>query len=400
MALDKSRLGGVSTDTALSADLFSVVPTAYSEALGDSLGDAAAQLEALLGRLDALDAQMRHRPPRTADATAAYAAQLAALRETMRQAADALRDMQATAPLVQAIDAQAQRTRAASEAALRQDMDELRQAGNQLLRQPVATARRQEVDREVSQGALRRAAQRLIIEQNATGLQAHLDAEKAAAAAGLNLSGGQLRAVRQQAHRVERTLADDPVLTPTKSKSLQQGYGEMLRAMGKDKSPGHQPLDTLDVEALIQLVLHQAYQASSDDLRSHALRLDYCTSLKNTLRDELAVARRFLSDNVEGSELKRPYGRKRFSTLAVVGPDGKMSVRPGQPDGDAKDVKQLEDYIKGLESQLATVGEDSQMAQLKLQAMVQRQQQTLQSLSNLTKSFHETHMSIIRKIGN
>ena len=41
-----------------------------------------------------------------------------------------------------------------------------------------------------------------------------------------------------------------------------------------------------------------------------------------------------------------------------------------------------------------------QISQLELQNMMQRQQQVMNVLSNLSKTLHETSMAIIRKIGN
>jgi len=55
--------------------------------------------------------------------------------------------------------------------------------------------------------------------------------------------------------------------------------------------------------------------------------------------------------------------------------------------------------IKSMEVALATVGEDAQLANIDLQNQLQKQQQTLQTLSNVSKMLHDTAMAIIRKIG-
>jgi hypothetical protein len=52
-----------------------------------------------------------------------------------------------------------------------------------------------------------------------------------------------------------------------------------------------------------------------------------------------------------------------------------------------------------LEEQLQSTGEDAQMANIDLQNSLQKQQQTLQTLSDVSKAAHDTAMSIIRKIG-
>ena len=44
-------------------------------------------------------------------------------------------------------------------------------------------------------------------------------------------------------------------------------------------------------------------------------------------------------------------------------------------------------------------GDDAQLANVDLQNMLQKQQQTLQTMSNISKSLHDTAMSVIRKMG-
>jgi len=63
-------------------------------------------------------------------------------------------------------------------------------------------------------------------------------------------------------------------------------------------------------------------------------------------------------------------------------------------------VAELDDEIGKLEDLLNSVGENAQMANLELQNALQKQQQTLQMISNISKVLHDTAMSIIRKIGS
>lgn len=67
-----------------------------------------------------------------------------------------------------------------------------------------------------------------------------------------------------------------------------------------------------------------------------------------------------------------------------------------------KDVStkaQLDGYIQNLEDKLSSVGDDAQMANVDLQNMLQKQQQSLQMLSTIEKALHDTAMSVIRKMG-
>jgi hypothetical protein len=186
-----------------------------------------------------------------------------------------------------------------------------------------------------------------------------------------------------------------PKALEQKTAGVQGRFGNYIAKISNDA--------TIDVNALIQWVMREAYMANGEDLKFYAHKVKFYTDMKKVLRQELQVARRFLSDNIKRSDptkLTRPLHKKRFSTVPDTSEGGIPTPKEPEDDGLAVDVKGLEDYIKDLDNQLNTVGDDSQMAQLELQDMTQRQQKTLQTLSNLAKVFHETSMAIIRKIGN
>lgn len=69
------------------------------------------------------------------------------------------------------------------------------------------------------------------------------------------------------------------------------------------------------------------------------------------------------------------------------------------PDLDSASKEQLENYIADLKQQLSTVGDDAQLANIDLQNSLQKQQQTIQTMSNVSRMLHDTAMAIIRKIG-
>ena len=58
-----------------------------------------------------------------------------------------------------------------------------------------------------------------------------------------------------------------------------------------------------------------------------------------------------------------------------------------------------EAQIKDLEEKLNAVGDDAQLANVDMQDWLQKEQQTLQMLSNVSKMMFDTAMAIIRKIG-
>jgi hypothetical protein len=55
--------------------------------------------------------------------------------------------------------------------------------------------------------------------------------------------------------------------------------------------------------------------------------------------------------------------------------------------------------LERLEGELNSVGDDAQLANTDLQNILQKQQQTLQMMSNISKMLCDTAMAVIRKIG-
>jgi len=55
--------------------------------------------------------------------------------------------------------------------------------------------------------------------------------------------------------------------------------------------------------------------------------------------------------------------------------------------------------VIGLEEKLAAAGNDVQLANIELQNALQKQQQLVQLISNVSKILNDTAMAVIRKIG-
>jgi chromosome segregation ATPase len=55
--------------------------------------------------------------------------------------------------------------------------------------------------------------------------------------------------------------------------------------------------------------------------------------------------------------------------------------------------------LRELAAELSSTRDDAQLAQVDLQNVLQRQQQTLQMMSNIFKKLNDTEMSVIRKMG-
>jgi hypothetical protein len=62
-------------------------------------------------------------------------------------------------------------------------------------------------------------------------------------------------------------------------------------------------------------------------------------------------------------------------------------------------AEEIRSHVKDLAEPLSTIGDDAQLANIDLQNMLQKQQQTIQMLSNISKILHDTALAVIRKIG-
>ena len=111
---------------------------------------------------------------------------------------------------------------------------------------------------------------------------------------------------------------------------------------------------------------------------------------------------------VEGKLLLKGEGREFYLMDGVYRRDDgeTITVRGHRivtvltvPDLDSASKEELENYIADLEEQLSTVGDDAQLANIDLQNILQKQQQTLQTMSNVSKMLHDTAIAIIRKMG-
>ncbi len=129
-----------------------------------------------------------------------------------------------------------------------------------------------------------------------------------------------------------------------------------------------------------QVLLEQMRTASAD-----------LTALAD--QNERPKMRRRSAERAAGKprEYKRSAERLRHKERAVAHRESIEKIRAVAKNIDAEIVK--------WEQKLSSAGDDAQLANIDLQNMLQKQQQTLQTISNVSKMLHDTAMAIIRKIG-
>jgi hypothetical protein len=142
-----------------------------------------------------------------------------------------------------------------------------------------------------------------------------------------------------------------------------------------------------DPTALVMWVLREAYREQTVDLRHYAEKVRYLNTMKSLIRDELVRARSVLAS-------------ERSERIAYV-PDPRLRPPPlsGTPrTATLTTAAEVREAIAQWEEDLNTIGDDSQLANVDLQNTLQKQQQMLQMLSNISKQLHDTAMSVIRNM--
>ncbi len=199
--------------------------------------------------------------------------------------------------------------------------------------------------------------------------------------------------------------------------ALANGTSSNANIQGRwaDFVSGLQVNGTEDVNALVQQVLREAYLSSTQDLNFYAQKVQFYNDLKKQIRNDITEMRKILSahageeDNAQidlsaelvnngqdPDELLFPWS----GTPAIDTQTGQfVAVRELDQGLDDPTTKEgLSNYIDDLEQKLNSVGDDAQLANVDLQNMLQKQQQTLQMMSNISKMLHDTALAVLRKI--
>ena len=156
----------------------------------------------------------------------------------------------------------------------------------------------------------------------------------------------------------------------------------------------------VDVNALVQWVLREAYMENTKDLHFYAQKVQYFNEVKKALREELTRARDTLTANAGNEDTDALVAGHFVGNDVNTEAFGEIEDIVSQGTGTVVTTKaELDTYIQKMEETLNSVGDDAQLANVDLQNMLQKQQQTLQMQSNISKMLHDTAMAVIRKIG-
>jgi hypothetical protein len=137
-----------------------------------------------------------------------------------------------------------------------------------------------------------------------------------------------------------------------------------------------------DIDALVQIVVQEASRQAQEDLKAIMAKVKAANDAKQAAERELG--------RVREAEAALARGQRALPFKASGVLPGIVTVAT---------AADLAAYRKRLEDKLKTTGDDAQLANLDLQNILQKQQQTMQMMSNISKQLHDTAMAIIKKIG-
>lgn len=182
-----------------------------------------------------------------------------------------------------------------------------------------------------------------------------------------------------------------------------------------------------DVNDLVQAVLREAYMENTADLGFHAQKVKYFNECKKVVRGYVQELRDYktamaTAAKKDGYSPADPPGKDKSITdwnnwqaqyvsthpgttpaHAVTGKNNdiaeSLEMPTTTPPKDCTTMEELDGEITRYEEKLSTIGDDAQLANIDLQNMLQKQQQTIQMLSNVSKMLSDTALAVIRKIG-
>ncbi len=149
----------------------------------------------------------------------------------------------------------------------------------------------------------------------------------------------------------------------------------------------------INIDNAINSILSEAKLEAQRNVETAKKRVEFNSLLKQQVSNEINSAKLNLSV-VDKTKEPKAMERKAFGLSPNA--EGKIVV---SQTGQISTRDEITGYINNLEQQLKSIGDDAQLANIDLQNMLQKQQQLIQMLSNISKMLSDTAMAVIRKIG-
>lgn len=181
--------------------------------------------------------------------------------------------------------------------------------------------------------------------------------------------------------------ADSPALTQEQISEL-ESIQELINEGGGEA----------DIDTLIQLVMFEVYESEEDQLNDILEDIKTSNEAKQKMREMITELNKQKNKMKESMREEYAGEIKGDAQLAA-----EMTESPGileEAVVEGSDLRSTEDVTKELEEKLNEVGDDAQLANIDLQNALQKQQQAIQMMSQLSKILNDTAMAVVRKMSN
>ncbi|HEY1211247.1 MAG TPA: hypothetical protein VGE85_17915 [Terracidiphilus sp.] len=160
-----------------------------------------------------------------------------------------------------------------------------------------------------------------------------------------------------------------------------------------------------DIDAVVFVVLVQTSQNVQANIEADAEQIQALMQDINALRQALEQLNQekaaLAKTGQRNASCATPFCRSLPASLAEINASTAKFPHPTHLQAPASlTLTQLQSLVSQMETSLDTVGDDAQLANVDLQNMLQKQQQTIQMLSAIEKLLNDTAMSVIRHLGS
>lgn len=188
--------------------------------------------------------------------------------------------------------------------------------------------------------------------------------------------------------KAERKLLTQVVAGVKKDPSVvSKQWGQLIESVALRKK-------SVSILEIMSFVMKEAILDQQDDLKYWLKRLEHQNKLAGSLSEYLEEMQGKVRTN-KGHRSAKISGRSVKITREADGDNEPLVLGPVV----VQSAEQWRKELKTLEDELASVEKDAQLANIDLQNMLQRQQQVLQLMTNVSKQLHDQAMAIIKKIG-
>lgn len=150
---------------------------------------------------------------------------------------------------------------------------------------------------------------------------------------------------------------------------------------------------SVSIVEIISLVMKEAILDRQDDLEYWLKRLEHRNKLAGSLSEYLDEMQKKVRTH-KAHRSAKISGRTVKITREADGDDEPFVLGPVV----VQSAEQWRKELKKWEDELASVEKDAQLANIDLQNALQRQQQVMQLMTNVSKQLHDQAMAIIKKI--